>query len=206
MRRCGSIKAEMGRCGKHIGEEARLLLPGDRKGVNPLPSATLYNKVVACKDEAKQVRKNKEGRTLNMCGEKKQRKDRSVTVRFSQKEVEALANIATEYNTTLSDVVRCAASGELDKYLGRLKYVDPKQGKVINSNIVMLGNAIMETRDHLRRIGVNFNQVARRVNAGEMQALHASGMLVSKEKLDEITRRVEKATKEAGEIVLFIAG
>ena len=50
MRICGSIKAEMGRCGKHIGEEAQLLFPGDRKGVYPLPSATLLNKVVACGD------------------------------------------------------------------------------------------------------------------------------------------------------------
>ena len=141
-----------------------------------------------------------------MSGEKKQRKDRSVTVRFSQKEAEALANIATEYNTTLSDVVRCAASGELDKYLGRIKYVDPKQGKIINSNIIALGNAIMETRDHLRRIGVNFNQVAKRINAGDMKALHASGMLISKDELDEIACRVEQATKEAGEIVLCIAG
>lgn len=49
MRICGSIKAEMGRCGKHIGEEAQLRFPGDRKGVYPLPSATLYNKVVACR-------------------------------------------------------------------------------------------------------------------------------------------------------------
>ena len=141
-----------------------------------------------------------------MKGSNRQHKDRSITVRFSQEEAQALMTIAEEYSTTLSDVVRSAASGELDKYLGRVKYVDPKQGSVINRNIITLGNVIMETRDHLRRIGVNFNQVAKSVSSGDMKALNESGALISKEELDAITRRVEKATKEAGEIVLCIAG
>ena len=141
-----------------------------------------------------------------MKGSNRQHKDRSITVRFSQEEAQALMTIAEEYSTTLSDVVRSAASGELDKYLGRVKYVDPQQGSVINRNIITLGNVIMETRDHLRRIGVNFNQVAKSVSSGDMKALNESGALISKEELDEITRRVEQATKEAGEIVLCIAG
>ncbi len=136
----------------------------------------------------------------------RQTKARSITVRYSEKEAQAIMTIAREYNTTISDVVRCATSGELDKYLGRVKYVDPKQGSVINRNIITLGNVIMETRDHLRRIGVNFNQVAKSVSSGDMKALNESGALISKEELDEITRRVEQATKEAGEIVLCIAG
>ena len=136
----------------------------------------------------------------------RENKDRSITVRFSKKEAESLSSIATEYNTTLSDVVRCATRGELDKYLGRVKYVDAKQGSVINNNIITLGNVIMETRDHLRRLGVNFNQIAKKVNAGDMKALTESGALISREELDAITRRMEQATKEAGEIVLCIAG
>ena len=141
-----------------------------------------------------------------MKGSNRQTKARSITVRFSEEEARELMTIAREYNTTISDVVRCAASGELDKYLGRVKYVDPKQGSVINRNIIALGNAIMETRDHLRRIGVNFNQVARSVSSGDMKALNESGALISREELDAITRRLEQATKEAGEIILCIAG
>lgn len=136
----------------------------------------------------------------------RENKDRSITVRFSKKEAEALTSIATEYNTTISDVVRCATAGELDKYLGRVKYVDPQQGKMINNNIITLGNVIMETRDHLRRIGVNLNQITRKVNAGDLSVLTTNGTLISKEELDVITRRVEQATDRAGEIVACIAG
>lgn len=136
----------------------------------------------------------------------RQNKDRSITVRFSSKEAGALTSIATEYNTTISDVVRCATTGELDKYLGRVKYVDPKQGSVIQHNIFTLMDAITETRDHLRRIGVNLNQIARRINAGDMKELTESGKIMTKAELDEVTRRLEKVTREAGEIVLCIAG
>ena len=135
----------------------------------------------------------------------RQNKDRSITVRFSSKEAEALTSIATEYNTTISDVVRSATAGELDKYLGRVKYVDPKQGSVIKHNIFMLMDAITETRDHLRRIGVNLNQIAHRVNAGDLKALTESGKIMTKTDLDEVTLRLEKVTKEAGEIILCIA-
>ena len=141
-----------------------------------------------------------------MKGSNRQTKARSITVRFSEEEARELMTIAREYNTTISDVVCCAASGELDKYLGRVKYVDPQQGSAINRNIITLGNVIMETRDHLRRIGVNFNQVARSVSSGDMKALNESGALISREELDAITRRVEQATKKAGEIILCIAG
>ena len=141
-----------------------------------------------------------------MSGGITQHKDRSITVRFNQKEADALSKIAAEYNTTMSDVVRSATSGELDRYLGRVKYMDPKQGRIINNNIITLGNVIMEARDHLRRIGVNFNQVVRRVNAGDMDALHESGLLISKDELDDIAQRVEQATQKAGEIAQCIAG
>ena len=136
--------------------------------------------------------------------QKRQNKDRSITVRFSTEEAEALTSIATDYNTTISDVVRCATAGELDKYLGRVKYVDSKQGSVIKHNIFILMDAITETRDHLRRIGVNLNQIAHRVNAGDLNALTESGKIMTKSDLDEVTQRLEKVTKEAGEIILCI--
>ena len=140
-----------------------------------------------------------------MSTDKAERKDRSITVRFSHEEAQAINNIATEYNTCLSDVIRCATKGELDKYLGRVKYVDPKQGSAIKHNIFTIMDAITETRDHLRRIGVNLNQIVRRVNAGDMKELTESGKIMTKAELDEVTRNLERVTKEAGEIILCIA-
>ena len=141
-----------------------------------------------------------------MSRDKKHNKDRSVTVRFNHDEAEALLSIAKEYHTTLSDVVRSAAKGELDKHLSHVKFVDAEHSRIINSNIIKLGNVIQEARDHLRRIGVNFNQVARRVNAGDMSALNDSGALITREELDRIAKRIEQATSDAGEIMKCIAG
>ena len=133
-------------------------------------------------------------------------KDRSITVRFSSEEAEALTSIATEYNTTISDVVRCATAGELDKYLGRVKYIDLEQGKAINHNIIILANVLSETRDHLRRIGVNFNQLVHKVNAGDLKELNNKGALITKQDLNTIMHRVELVTKEVAEVITCIAG
>ena len=136
----------------------------------------------------------------------RENKDRSITVRFSKKEAEALSTIAGQYNMTVSDVIRCSIAGELCKYLGKVKYVDPKQGNDIRNNTYILIDAIAETRDYLRRIGVNINQIIRRINAGDTKALSECGKIISKKELDNITCRLEKVTREAGEIVSCIAG
>lgn len=134
-----------------------------------------------------------------MSGDSTTRKTRRITVRFSQDEAQAFSDLANEYHMTLSDVIRSAASDELDRYLGRVKYVDKEQGHAINSNIIILGNVMMDVRDQLRKIGVNFNQIARRINAGDMKALNDSRALIRKDELDSITRRVERVTDTIGE-------
>ena len=134
-----------------------------------------------------------------MSGDDTTRKTRSITIRFSQDEAQAFSDLANEYHMTLSDVIRSATLGELDRYLGRVKYVDRDQGQAINTNIITLGNLMMDTRDQLRRIGVNFNQIARKVNAGDMKALNDSRALIRKDELDSITRRVERVTDTIGE-------
>ena len=58
---------------------------------------------------------------------------------------------------------------------------------------------MMDTRDQLRRIGVNFNQIARKVNAGDMKALNDSGALIRRDELDTIINRVELVTDTIGE-------
>ena len=141
-----------------------------------------------------------------MSGDNSTRKTRSITIRLSQDEAQALSDIADEYHMTLSEVIRSATSGELDRYLGGVKYVDKEQGRAINNNIIILGNMMMDVRDQLRRIGVNINQIARRVNAGDINLLYESGHLVSRQELEVIVQRMERAVKETGEIIQCIAG
>ncbi len=141
-----------------------------------------------------------------MSGDSTTRKTKSITVRFSQDEAQAFSDLADEYHMTLSEVIRSATSGELDRYLGGVKYVDKEQGRAINTNIIILANVMMDVRDQLRRIGVNINQIARRVNAGDINLLYESGHLVSRQELEVIVQRMERAVKETGEIIQCIAG
>lgn len=134
-----------------------------------------------------------------MSGDSTTRKTKSITVRFSQDEAQAFSDLADEYHMTLSEVIRSATSGELDRYLGRIKYVDKDQGRAINANIIILGNVMMDVGDQLRKIGVNFNQIARRINAGDMKALNDTNALISRDELDTIIRRVERMTDTIGE-------
>ncbi len=136
----------------------------------------------------------------------KQNLDRTITIRVNNEEAQKLNHLATEYGTTVSDIIRCTAQGELDKYFGRVRYVDPQQGRAISNSICKLSNSLADARDHLRRIGVNFNQVAKRVNSGDMHALQDRGSLVKQEDLDDIVKRVEKVTNDVGEIIRCIAG
>lgn len=134
-----------------------------------------------------------------MSGDSTTRKTKSITVRFSLDEAQAFSDLADEYHMTLSEVIRSATSGELDRYLGRIKYVDKDQGRAINANIIILGNVMMDVGDQLRKIGVNFNQIARRINAGDMKALNDTNALISRDELDTIIRRVELVTDTIGE-------
>ena len=134
-----------------------------------------------------------------MSGDSTTRKTKSITVRFSQDEAQAFSDLADEYHMTLSEVIRSATLGELDRYLGRIKYVDKDQGRAINANIIILGNVMMDVGDQLRKIGVNFNQIARRINAGDMKALNDTNALISRDELDTIIRRVELVTDTIGE-------
>ena len=83
---------------------------------------------------------------------------RPITIRISIEAYNTVSSLAAEYHVKKADILRMAIDSNLEKYLGHIRYLDADQGRIINQNIIKLGNLLIDIRDQLRRIGVNFNR------------------------------------------------
>lgn len=134
---------------------------------------------------------------------KKNRKDTTVCVRFDSEDVKMINSIATEYGTTTSDVIRTATEGQLSKYLGHVKYVNPEQGNEIYTCAFNIMNDIVETRDYLRQVCVSLNQLAHRIDL--QQDTDATNKLMqTKNGIREQLNKMDTTVKAAGQVVLSI--
>lgn len=81
-----------------------------------------------------------------------------LTARHHESSYAAISELAKEFRIGKAVVVRMSTAGHLEKYLGSVRFLNEEQGRTINENIVTLGNLLSDTRNELRRIGVNYNQ------------------------------------------------
>ena len=93
-----------------------------------------------------------------------------ITIRISAATYDTVSSLADEYHVKKADIIRLAIDGNLERYLGRIRYIDDAQAKVIHKNIITLGNVLIDIRDQLRRIGVNYNREIRLRNARRKKA------------------------------------
>jgi hypothetical protein len=92
------------------------------------------------------------------------------TVRFRRETDEAFRVLADDYGVSKAEIIRLAAAGGMSKYLGDIKYIDRKQGSIINRNIVATANILQEISGQLRRIGVNYNQQTKLMHIANKKA------------------------------------
>ena len=127
---------------------------------------------------------------------------RPITVRFTEDAWEAIRDIAEGNGLSQAEVVRMAVAGNLSRYLGDIKFVDPKQGEQIRRCVVDLVNTVSGIRDELNRIGVNYNQEVRVLNT---KAKHGgnggSGTAFPGKEVDKYISRYEAATRRAVDII-----
>ena len=156
-----------------------------------------------------------------------------MTVRFSPDVMAIIEQIATEHGMTKADIVRITINDRLEKYIGNTKYVDEKQGAIINKNLVTIGNLLIEARDEMHRIGVNYNQVVRLRNIEakrnalqqypmqtyeqtkryftdketldrEEERIKNGSETLQIEKLEQLIERMERVVERAGEILCTV--
>lgn len=121
-----------------------------------------------------------------------------VTLRLDNDTLLTIERLAKEYQISKSEVIRLALTGSIEK-ASSVHYIDNEQAKIINKNIIALGNVMVAVKDELRRIGVNFNQLVRIANTGNIYSLFKKETLLTKEELDELISRLEIAIEKAGD-------
>ncbi len=126
-----------------------------------------------------------------------------ISVRFDAEDVVALTALAQEYDETLSSIIRMATKASLEKYLNTVKYIDKTQAKRINKNIVALGNVMVETKEQLRKIGINLNMTTRAINSGKVKFLDSNSSIPSTKDFERIMSRLDAAIQKAGELYVF---
>jgi len=134
-----------------------------------------------------------------MSGDKAKNKDKSITIRINSEVADITDRLAEDYGVTRSEIIRLAVDNSLSAYLDRVKYMDPEQGKVINQNIITLGNIMGETLYNIRRIGANFDQLLHKVNAGQAVDLQNNKDMLSRNDLNNIMTRMEMVVKKVGD-------
>ena len=142
---------------------------------------------------------------------------RPITVRFTPAAWRAIREMAEEEGISQAELVRVAVAGNLNRYLGTIRYVDSGQGEEIKVLAAGLMTEIANIGRELNRIGVNYNQEVRLTNIdrkyGNEEAKGAARKEVllesehlSKKNLDVLIERYEQATRTVGEALCRILG
>ena len=134
-----------------------------------------------------------------MSGDKTKNKDKSITIRINSEVADITDRLAEDYGVTRSEIIRLAVENSLSAYLDRVKYMDPEQGKVINQNIITIGNIMGETLYNIRRLGANFDQLLHKLNAGQAVDLQNNKDMLSRNDLNNIMTRMEMVVKKVGD-------
>ena len=130
---------------------------------------------------------------------------RPITVRFTEDAWEAIRDIAESNGLSQAEVVRMAVAGNLSRYLGDIRFVDPKQGEQIRRCVASLVDIVSAIRIELNRIGVNYNQEVRVLNTeakyGGNGGSGGSGTDFPGKDVDKYISRYEAATRWAVDII-----
>ena len=127
---------------------------------------------------------------------------RPITVRFTEDAWEAIRDIAESNRLSQAEVVRMAVAGNLSRYLGDIRFVDPKQGEQIRRCVASLVDIVSAIRIELNRIGVNYNQEVRVLNTeAKYGGNGGSGPAFPGKDVDKYISRYEAATRWAVDII-----
>ena len=151
-----------------------------------------------------------------------------VTVRLPEAVYFQLKELADEYKISFASVIRAALEGNLEKYLGTVKYIDREQAVNINESVRELITECREIKNNIKRIGINYNQEIRLRNAEqkynsaicgtspykkfeaateyrqELEMINVKKLCFNKEELDDFLERFEAAADKTEYLVWHI--
>lgn len=147
-----------------------------------------------------------------------------ITVRFSEEAMQAIEELAREYEKPKAEIIRAAVDNRLEKYLGNLVFIDAEQGAAIRKEVFDLASEMQAIKAELRRIGINYNQeiklrqIEKKQRGGgnlyermqrieaEKAALLKENKTLDKAELEQLMQRYEAATEKVGDAICHILG
>ena len=151
-----------------------------------------------------------------------------VTVRLPENRYFQMKELSERFSLSFASVARIALEAELENYLGTVKYIDKEQADKISEAVRELTDECREIKNHIKRIGINYNQEIRLKNitqkyhdvlndktASEHRRLEArkeyedavksiDDTCLNKTELTELLERFEAAADKAEELAWLI--
>lgn len=131
----------------------------------------------------------------------KKTKSKPITLRLPLDVYNIIDDLARENNVGRSEVIRLAIDGALEKYLEHVRYIDTAQANIINKNICNIGNTLVSIVEQLRKYGINLNQIAKKLDAGQCIIHINDESLLSIDAFNKIIERADKSVYEASEVI-----
>ena len=134
-----------------------------------------------------------------------------ISVRLDSSVYKVIESLANEYGTSKSIIVRLALDQALEKYLGSVRYIDQRQAKKINHNIVVVGNMLEDIRKQIRMLGINLNPIAKARNAIKKNSLTYDEYLeilgttpdISKNDIVLLSKQFDDVITKVGDIYVY---
>lgn len=151
-----------------------------------------------------------------------------VTVRLPENVYFQTKELAEIFSLSFASVARITLEANLENYLGTVKYIDKEQADKISEAVRELTDECREIKNHIKRIGINYNQEIRLKNitqkyhdvlndktASEHRRLEArkeyedavksiDDTCLNKTELKELLERFEAAADKAEELAWLI--
>jgi hypothetical protein len=124
-----------------------------------------------------------------------------VGIRLDAETVEKAERLANEFGLNKSEVLRLAIDDNLEKYLGSVRYIDEKQGRAVTIRLSEIGNQIIRVNDSIRRIGVNFNMLVKKVNSNQIDILYKQEKILNKAEFESIAKQFQTIADEFSEVM-----
>ena len=84
-----------------------------------------------------------------------------ISARINEKVDEVMKDMAKEFDVPFSQLVRLAIDGQLEKYLGTVRYIDGDQGEYMKRATALIANELQGIKTAMNKLGVNVNQLAK---------------------------------------------
>ena len=118
-----------------------------------------------------------------------------ISMRIKQSDADILNQLAAKFGTSRSEVIKTALKCNLKKYLGNVRYIDPKQGEEIRKAAYDMLHILVDTLHQIKcvRVGINYT-AAHNNDMDNVCAAYNTDLINTMNKLEHVLTTAGKIT------------